>query len=326
MGDGSETVFPGDLRTLARQDVGAVFWREPLSRHSSWRIGGPADLMVEPSRADQIARVIKFVDRAGIPLVVIGGGTNLLFSDEGVRGVVLKIGRNLSRRAIQGRKLWAEAGAWVPAIVRAAGRAGLTGLEHAIGIPGTLGGLIAMNGGSRRMGIGDSVRRVWVVDRQGTERCLAQEECRFGYRTSALPPSGWVAVAAEMEFVLDDPRRIRREMLAILRERRGKFPLKEPTCGSVFLSEPEQYRSVGPPGKVIEQCGLKGLRVGDAMVAHQHANFILNLGQARTGDVLELIRSIRTIVLESTGSLLMCEVRYLTPDGRIVQAHEVLTG
>lgn len=309
------------LRRLAGLDIGPSCFAEPLARHSSWRIGGPADLLVEPETVAQIATLIGFVRAREIPLVVIGEGSNLLFADAGVRGVVLKIGRRLARIDIAGEIIRAQAGAWVPGLAQRAMRAGLGGLEHCIGIPGTLGGLVLMNGGSHRRGIGENIQRVTLVDRDGQLRYLDRAECRFSYRRSALQGCGGVVVEVTLCCPRRDRAAIRGEMLADLRERRQKFPRKLPNCGSVFLSTPEMHASVGPPGKVIEECGLKGLRIGQAEVSRQHANFIINRGGASAAEVLQLIQLVRQRVHQRIAFELACEVRYVTPAGRIVAAH-----
>ncbi len=310
------------LEQLADLDIGNCLFDAPLAAHGSWQIGGPADLLVEPGGIDQVAAVVYFARRHGIPLVVIGQGTNLLFDDAGLRGIVLKIGANLSRLEIGEGRILAEGGVWIPELARQAMRAGLAGLEHTIGIPGTLGGLILMNGGSHRKGIGENVRRVWIVDREGRQKILDREGCQFAYRSSALQGTGAVVVRAELECETGDPRQIRREMLADLRERRGKFPRKLPNCGSVFLSTAEMHTTVGPPGKIIEEAGLKGTRIGRAEVSPRHANFIVNLGGATSKDVLALIAHIRKTVLENIGFDLRCEVRYISPQAEIMPADQ----
>lgn len=310
------------LARLVDAGVGRTLFEAPLAEHNSWHIGGPADLLVEPEKISQVAQVVSFSRRNDIPLLVIGQGTNLLFDDCGFRGIVLKLGESLSRVEISDNRILAEAGAWVPGLARNAMRAGLAGLEHTIGIPGTLGGLVLMNGGSQRKGIGENVRRVWIVDQEGRQRELNNEECAFSYRSSALQGSGSVVVKAELECERQEPQHIRRLMLEDLRERRRKFPRKQPNCGSVFLSTGEMHASVGPPGKVIEDAGLKGTRIGDAEVSSQHANFIVNLGSATSTDVLSLIAHIRKVVYERIGFDLCCEVRYVSPVGEIVPAHQ----
>lgn len=312
------------LRKLAQKDIGQCSFDIPLRHHSWWRIGGPADLMVEPRSISQVQTLMKELNNLSVPFVVIGDGSNLLFDDAGVRGVVVKIGRQLSKCQISDRLITAEAGVFVPRLVRRIGNAGLTGLEHAIGIPGTLGGLVLMNGGSMRQGVGEHVDRVWVVDTTGELKAHNHVDCRFVYRGSALQRNKGIIVQVRLQCDHGNRRSIRREMLDIMRMRRHKFPLKQPNCGSVFVSDPAMYKTVGPPGKIIEECGLKGFRIGDAMVPHLHANFIVNLGAARSSDVLSIIHTVRQTVYQRTGFLLMCEVRYAAPDCRLMPAHEGL--
>jgi UDP-N-acetylmuramate dehydrogenase len=317
----SPELYTEQLKQLVQTDIGTCVFDASLAEHSSWQIGGPADLLVEPENADQVASVVRFANIHRIPLVVIGEGTNLLFDDDGLRGIVLKLGHNLSQVAISDNKITAEAGAWVPGLARRAMLAGLAGLEHTIGIPGTIGGLVLMNGGSQRRGIGDNVRWVWIVDRAGKQAQLSREECSFSYRQSALQRVGAVVVKVELECEREQPQRIRRLMLEDLRERRRKFPRKEPNCGSVFLSTSEMHASVGPPGKIIEEAGLKGARIGNAEVSQQHANFIVNRNGATSKDVLSLIAHIRQVVSDRIGFELCCEVRYVSPGGEIMPAH-----
>jgi len=309
------------LRKLTSLNPGTLLFDEPLARHASWKIGGPADVLVEPESSEQVAEVVRFARTHSIPLVTIGQGTNLLFDDAGVRGIVMKIGEQMADIEISGARIVAGGGLWVPQLARLSMRAGLSGLEHCIGIPGTLGGLVIMNGGSQRKGIGDNVRRVWVVDAHGEQRVLSHSECAFSYRQSALQNSGAVVVRAELECPPGEIREIRREMVCDLRARRHKFPRKQPNCGSVFLSTAEMHASVGPPGKIIEEAGLKGMRIGAAEVAQEHANFIVNRGGATSADVLHLIARIRATVRTLLAFDLDCEVRYVSPDGRVMPAH-----
>ena len=309
------------LTELAAEKVGRVVFDEDLSRHNSWKIGGMADLFIEPDNAEQIALVLRFVFVNEVPLVVIGQGTNLLFDDAGVRGVVLKIGSRMAGIQITGEKIVAEGGAWVPQLARQSMRAGLSGLEHCIGIPGTVGGLVMMNGGSQRKGIGENIVNVTIVDKTGQLQQLTQDECDFSYRHSALQGTGCVVVRVELHCPVGEVKEIRREMISDLRNRRHKFPRKQPNCGSVFLSSAEMHATIGPPGKIIEDAGLKGLRIGQAEISSQHANFIVNLGGASSRDVLLLIARIRDIVKQKSNFNLDCEVRYVTPQGEVQPAH-----
>ncbi len=311
------------LAELTRHDIGCCFQSEPLSRYSRWRIGGPADLLVEPSTIAQVQCALKAVRKLGLPCVTIGNGSNLLFDDEGVRGVVLKIGRLLSTVSIRGTLVTVDAGIFVPRLVRQLAKAGLSGLEHAIGIPGTLGGLIVMNGGSMQRSIGTNIERVWAVTPEGTIVEYSSNYCRFSYRSSAFQNAGNVVVRADIRTSLGNKQSMHSEMLQTLRARRKKFPLKQPNCGSVFVSDPILYASAGPPGQMIESCGLKGVAIGDAMISERHANFIVNRGKARSEDVLNLIKLIRKTVQQRTGVLLSAEVQYVSQEAKLMPAHEM---
>ncbi len=304
-------------RLACKTEIGAV-----LAEHNSWRIGGRADLLIEPESIAQVAAAVCLVRDSGLPLLVIGQGTNLLFDDAGVRGVVLKLGERFSAIRFDGQEIYAQAGAWVPQLARLAMKQGLAGLEHCIGIPGTVGGLVAMNGGSQRHAIGENIVGVTVVDRHGNVVELSNEQCHFGYRHSALQESGQIVVGAKLYCPQAAVTQVRREMLSDLRIRRSKFPRKEPNCGSVFLSTSEMHASFGPPGKIIEEAGLKGERCGQAQVSHKHANFIVNLGGASSRDVLALISRIRDLVRKRIGFDLCCEVRYVSPACEVIPAHK----
>ncbi|MDX2480742.1 MAG: UDP-N-acetylmuramate dehydrogenase [Desulfuromusa sp.] len=310
-----------NLEKLAEKEIGNVVCDELLSRHNSWKIGGSADLFVEPENSNQIAEILRFTAAYEIPIVIIGQGTNLLFDDAGVRGVVLKIGERMADIQISGSTIVAGGGTWVPKLARMSMQSGLSGLEHCIGIPGTVGGLVMMNGGSQRRGIGENVVNVSIVDKAGRSKQLTRSECDFSYRNSALQGTGCVVVSVELNCSAGEVKKIRREMVQDLCLRRHKFPRKLPNCGSVFLSSTEMHTTVGPPGQVIEAAGLKGLRVGQAEISQQHANFIVNLGGASSTDVLLLIARIRQIVQEKTAFDLCCEVRYVSPQGNIIPAH-----
>jgi len=311
------------LQALEKLDVGPLTASVPLSTLGSWRIGGPADLLAEPQTIAQLRTLLRFVGEHAIPLVSVGQGTNLLFDDAGLRGIALRLGQGFADCRIAGSCIRAGAACWVPGLALRAQRAGLAGFEHIIGIPGTLGGLLLMNGGSQRRAIGDNLRRVELVDWQGELREIPADDCGLGYRRSNLAGRG-ILVGAELCGAPADPAGIRRAMLADLRERRRKFPRKLPNCGSVFLSSAQMHASVGPPGAIIEQAGLKGLQVGGARVSRRHANFIINVGGASCRDVLELIDVVRRRVYERIGFVLRCEVRHVSQAGEIRPADRLL--
>lgn len=300
----------------ALQASGVSFRREvPLRTCGTWRIGGPADFLVEPASCEQMATTLRCASELGIPAVVIGKGSNLLFDDAGLRGVAIRIGRSLARVTITGTTVRAESGVSASRLARVAGLAGLSGLEHIVGIPGTLGGLIFMNGGSLQRTIGQAVTEVKAMDRSGTPRVLRREDCEFAYRSSRFQHEDWVILEATMALVGGRRSEIAAQMRQILRDRRRKFPLTLPNCGSVFKNDPDAYGLFGPPGKIIEDTGLKGLSVGDAQVSDRHANFIVNRGNARAGDVMELIELVRRRVAARTDLALECEVRFVHSTG-----------
>lgn len=309
------------FHSLCEQGAGCVQLDASLSRYSSWEIGGPADVLIEPSGPEGLSRILHHIHTRRIPYVVIGDGSNVLFSDEGFRGVVIRIGRAMSKVAIEDNTVRASAGIAVPRLARLAGAAGLSGLEHTAGIPGTLGGLVAMNGGSLRMNIGEAVEAVQCLDEVGNTMELRGTACEFSYRHSIFLTKPWVVTGVVLRLQQGDAKEICARMREILRQRRHKYPRRVPNCGSVFKSDTALHEKCGPPGKIIEQVGLKGLLVGGAQVSTQHANFILNTGSATAADVLQLICTIRHRVHEAMGVWLECEVRYVRSTGEVLPAH-----
>ncbi|MDI9271873.1 UDP-N-acetylmuramate dehydrogenase [Stenotrophomonas sp. PFBMAA-4] len=292
-----------------------------LATISRWKIGGNAAIYVEPTSVAAAARVMAIMAGRPEPFFVMGDSSNTLFDDAGFAGVVMRIGRNLSAMRVEGTRVWSQAGIWVPKLALATSDAGLGGLEHTTGIPGTLGGLVVMNGGSQRKGVGASVTEVLCADESGELFRMDQRQCGFAYRTSSLQSRRVVVLEVELELKPRLRNESRAEMLAIVRDRRRKFPQKLPNCGSTFLSNPSMYEHIGPPGLAIEQSGLKGLRKGGAVVSTLHANFIVNDGGATCVDVLWLIGHIRETVRQRTGYEMDCEVRHLSPTGELRAAH-----
>lgn len=310
------------LRALLPDD--ALAFGVPLSRLGRWRIGGPADVVVTPPDVAALRGVLAAIAQAGVPHVVVGDGSNLLYDDAGFRGVVVRIGRAFGHFAIDADGVVeAGAGLWVPAFVRKVIAAGMANATHAIGIPGTLGGLITMNGGSQRRGIGENVVSADVIARDGTLLRIKHADLGYAYRSSTLQASGGTVVSARLRFEPGDRHALRREAIAILAARRAKFPRVRANCGSVFVSDPALYSLIGPPGLAIERAGLKGVSVGGAQMSPDHANFIVNNGGARSRDVLELIALARRRVQELTGIAMIAEVRHLAPDGTMRPAHEI---
>lgn len=284
---------------------GVVRRDEPMSRHTSFRIGGPADLFVVCDTLSDLTIATDVLSEEGVPWVVLGKGTNLLVSDDGYGGAVLLLGREFRKRVREGETVRAGAGAVLAHVVQDAFHYGLAGLEFAVGIPGTLGGALAMNAGSRDVWMSSVVESVTLfVPGQGLV-LVRGTEIDWGYRTSDLDARG-IIVEAELRLREGDPVRIRYEMERSLARRRQTQPLAKPSAGSVFVNPPGL--SVG---RLIEEAGLKNTRLGGARVSEVHGNFIVNDGGATAADVLGLICKIRLIVKETHGVELRPEIKFL---------------
>jgi UDP-N-acetylmuramate dehydrogenase len=279
---------------------------EPMRLHTSFRIGGPADALVMTRTVDDLGRAIRFARRHGLPLTITGNGSNLLVRDGGIRGVVVKLGEHFQQIVVTPPRIVAQSGILLGDVSRAAAAHALTGLEFAIGIPGTLGGAIIMNAGAYGGEMKDVVTRVTILDEAGEIHELSPEECRFAYRTSALQGTRNIVAEVEMALQPGDPEAIHAKMADLTSQRESKQPLTFPSAGSVFKRPPGGY--VGP---MVESLGLKGYRIGDAQVSEKHAGFIVNCGQATARDVLDLIEHVRSAVREKFGVTLETEVRVI---------------
>ena len=321
--EAAERTRPALVRALDEACPEGVACDVDLAAMSRWRIGGRAAVVVRPASAAELAAVLRTVHAFHHPYIVIGSTSNLLFADEGLHAVCIQIAERLADCTIAGEVVHAQSGVWVPGLARRVMQADLTGAEHICGIPGTLGGLVCMNGGTKRKGIGDSVIEVTSVDRKGTVRVRPRAACGFAYRRSIFQTNGEIVVDVTLRFTHAPERgAVRREMIEILQSRRRRFPQKWPNCGSTFVSDPAMYADYGPPGAVIERMGLKGMTRGDAEISEQHANFILNRGRATAADVLFLIRHIGDTVFDRTGYRMRAEAIYVDPAGRLWPAHE----
>lgn len=313
------------FQALEKICPGGVSRNVNLAQISWWRVGGEADVMIEPASVVQVGALRAFIARERLPSVVIGDTSNLLFSDEGLHAICIRIGKRMSSLKIEGTTVEAQAGIWVPHLARRLMKAGLSGVEHVCGIPGTLGGLICMNGGSQRKAIGESVLEVSAIDPSGKLYVFGRDACAFTHRESVFDRSGMIITGAKLQLKpVNDHRVIRREMRSILRERRIKFPRKQPNCGSVFKSDPAMYGKVGTPGAVIERFGLKGLSAGGALISTQHANFIVNQGNAKAADIISLVQLCSRTVLQETGFQLKTEVHYVSTGGQITSLDAML--
>ncbi len=289
---------------------------EPLSRHTSFSIGGPADILAYPADHEDLAVLLREIRIRAQKFFILGGGTNLLIRDGGFRGVVISLQRmNAIRiereyRSVGGNYavISAEAGAFLPKLHAFALENGLTGLEFATGIPGTIGGAVCMNAGTAAGEMGDIIDSVTLADPEGRLITRGRDEMGFGYRTANIP-EGHVVVEAAVTLRRDDKEKIRARVRELQEKRKQGQPAGQPNAGSIFKNPLEESA-----GKLIEMAKLKGRRVGDAQVSDKHANFILNLGKATAKDVLELMEIVKQTVLETKGVRLEPEIKIIGED------------
>jgi len=284
-----------------------VRFDEPLSRHTSFRIGGPADVWIEMSAPEDVRQIRTLASAAGLAVFVLGGGTNILVSDRGVRGVVVHLGRPFARTEwrANGAGCHVRAGAATPfkRVVTEAIARDLTGLEFAEGIPGTVGGGLLMNAGAFGGEMAQAIEYIDGVDADGVVRRLTRGELRFGYRRFDLPTG---LLVTHVAFLLQpgDPARIIAHRDEFKRRREARQPAGFPNAGSVFKNPPGEFA-----GRLIEAAGLKGRRRGGAMISEQHANFIVNLGDATAADVRALMDEAATAVWSLRGLRLEPEIK-----------------
>lgn len=279
---------------------------EPMARHTTFQIGGPADRFLTVENAAQLQGLLSCLRQAGIPYLVLGKGSNLLVSDKGIRGAVLHLGGDFKKVEVlpDGRTLRAGAGAPLASVCALARERSLTGLEFAWGIPGSVGGGAYMDAGAYGGEMRDVVSRVLHLGPDGAPGEARGEELCFGYRKSRYTGGEDIITAVEFTLQPGDPAAIAGKMEELMARRKDKQPYDMPSAGSVFKRPQNGFAAA-----LIEQCGLKGRRVGGAQVSEKHAGFIVNTGGASCQDVLELIAVIQKTVEERTGTCLECEVR-----------------
>jgi UDP-N-acetylmuramate dehydrogenase len=293
--------------TLVRALEGAVPGRvrtdEPLARHTSFRIGGPADVLVAPDTADDLAAVVRATVAAGVPLTILGGGSNLLVGDGGIRGVVVKLGRGFRRIAWEVPCVEAGAAVQLGRLAREAAARGLAGLEYAEGIPGTVGGALYMNAGAYGGEVSGGVDEVEGVDAAGVVGRLPGATLAFAYRRTALPP-GFLVTAVRFRLRPEGADAIQSRLEAARTRRTASQPHGQANAGSIFKNPPGDHA-----GRLVEAAGLKGARVGGARISERHGNFIVNEGEARAADVQALMQQAQRAVWERSGVWLEPEVR-----------------
>lgn len=279
---------------------------EPMKNHTTFRVGGPAEFFVMPRSAEEVKKVIDLCRRESFPYYIIGNGSNLLVSDQGYRGVVLQIYKEMSCIEIEENVIVAQAGALLSAIANKALENGLTGFEFAAGIPGTLGGACVMNAGAYGGEMKDVLEEVTVLTEEGEVLIIPKENLELGYRTSIIARKGYIVLETRIQLREGEKEAIKSLMEELKDKRVSKQPLEYPSAGSTF-KRPEGYFA----GKLIQDAGLRGFSVGGAQVSEKHCGFVINRENATAADVAELMRQVSARVEEEFGVKLEPEVKRL---------------
>ena len=283
-----------------------VYVDEPMSRHTTFRVGGPADFFVTPKAKEEVRDVIRICKEAGMPYYIIGNGSNLLVSDAGYRGVIVQIYKEMNEVKVEGDLVKAQAGALLSGIAAKALGAELSGFEFASGIPGTIGGACVMNAGAYGGEMKDVLESVTVLTGEGKIIELGRNELELGYRTSVIAKKGYIVLGAVLKLERGDGEKIKTYMDELKEKRVTKQPLEYPSAGSTF-KRPEGYFA----GKLIEDAGLRGFQVGGAQVSEKHCGFVINRDHATAADIMELMRQVQIRVKENSGVDLEPEVKRL---------------
>ena len=292
------------LQSIVPEDN--IHMEEPMASHTTFRVGGPADCFIEIENATQLHKIQKYLGLVEYPFVVIGNGSNLLVSDKGYRGVILQIGKKMSRITVAGNVIRAQAGALMSQVAAAAWQHGLTGLEFASGIPGTVGGGVVMNAGAYGGELAQVVEEVCVMDRNGEILILDNNTMEFGYRKSTIRKKPFIVTEVTLKLQPGDKDVIRAKMDELAAARREKQPLEFPSAGSTF-KRPDGYFA----GALIMDAGLRGFRIGGAMVSEKHCGFVINANDATAADIMAVIMEIKRQVKERFHVELETEVVFL---------------
>lgn len=280
-----------------------IKFNEPMREHTSFKIGGPVDLMVLPQNTGEVIKAAVWCRRNNVPLFIFGLGSNLLVREKGIRGVAVKIGHGLDKVVINGHEITAEAGISLADLSLTAAENGLRGLEFAEGIPGSLGGAVVMNAGAYQGEMKNIVAEVTVIDAEGNLKSLSNRELNFGYRRTILQNSPLILISVLLQLEPGHREDIKNRMAGFRQQRQQKQPLELSSAGSVFR-RPEGFY-VGP---MLEELGLKGFTIGGAQVSEKHAGFIVNIGNATADDVLKLIIHIQGLVKQKFDIDLQTEI------------------
>lgn len=283
-----------------------VFTGEAMSRHTTFKIGGPADYFLMPDKDTDVGCIVKICKESAIPYFILGNGSNLLVGDGGYRGAVIQIYKNMSAVTVEGTEITVQAGALLSSVAAAAKNAALTGFEFAGGIPGTMGGAVVMNASAYGGEMKDVLTEVTVMDEEGEIVTLPADKLELGYRTSIIKTAGYIVLEAKLQLKEGNPEVIRETMKDLTIRRTTKQPLEYPSAGSTF-KRPEGYFA----GKLIMDSGLAGYQVGGAQVSEKHCGFVINAGGATARDVRTLMDNVRDIVYKKYGVTLEPEVKFL---------------
>lgn len=291
-----------------KQAVGAGIFLtdEPMSRHTTFRTGGPADIYIEPSGVEELKQVLDICREENVAYTIIGNGSNLLVGDGGYRGVLISFGKPFAQVTIEGAQVRTGAGALLSAVAKQVLNASLTGFEFAAGIPGTIGGAVVMNAGAYGGELCQVLREATVLTPEGEVKTLPAEELELGYRSSCVQKNGYIVLEAVLQLQLGNADDIRAVMDDLASKRREKQPLEYPSAGSTF-KRPEGHFA----GRLIQDAGLRGFRVGGAQVSEKHCGFVINRDHATSADILSLCRQVQEKVKAQSGVELELEVKLL---------------
>ncbi len=286
-------------------DEKRILRNEPMKKHTTFRIGGPADVLVKPATITEIEQVLQCCEEQAVPYYVVGNGSNLLVGDEGIRGVVLQLGNDFSEVEVcEDDTIWVQAGCMLSKVANLAAEHALTGMEFAAGIPGTIGGAVMMNAGAYGGEMKDIIECVTLLTPDREVLILPQDQMEFGYRESIVSKENYIVLEAKLRLQKGEPEAIEAKMKEYSEARRSKQPLEYPSAGSTF-KRPEGYYA----GKLIMDTGLAGYRVGDAQVSEKHCGFVINCGQATAKDVTAVMNDVIHRVAEAYQVELEPEVR-----------------
>jgi len=283
-----------------------ILYNEPMKNHTSFKVGGPADIFIEPDDRAELVKAIKDLREQGVSYYIIGNGSNLLVSDKGLRGAVVKIGDKFGSVSINNDIITAESGVLLSTLSKMAAREGLTGMEFASGIPGSLGGAVTMNAGAYGGEMKDIVEWVEILDQDLNIKRLKNDEMKFMYRKSIIEPGKHIVLRCCIRLKKGNKDEIDNKMAELAEKRKSKQPLHLPSAGSTF-KRPEGYFA----GKLIEDAGLRGFSIGGAQVSTLHCGFVVNNGDATAKDVYDLIRHVQKTVFEKFNVMLEPEVKIL---------------